>query len=479
MKNFKIALHFTKEEFLNPCPDLGIFYRKDLSWAAKSIFYFLRTRLVYSTLDIEYIQKYSKNSLDSILEALRELENKNFGVFLNIKPNFFNNSEQSQVNENNKEIGKNDTPILLLTNNPRKFDQKSIRTLTNLIVNAPSHIGDGVLYNIYFNIYYINIYNIYNIINNNIIIYNKIIINNFIGTKTQSKSSNKKDIIKNKENNLITFWNKLSNTKKHKDPNTKVYKSVSKLLQAVKDGNFTKFVVLSDNFFKTHNISLQQINKKFTDEEIKEGLTSLANIYVDGYEPVNKENIKKFYLNKLLYNPFQKNSWFIVALINRIQLLEDKNKIDLKPLVTDMIHNIERFTTDKSNPYSNFNDKRFFIDKYIELFPKYVDLFVLQLNIKLNKNQMYKLINVILNLIIVFENSNFTNMSLGYTSQLSSETTTAVIGDPSKFLDCYISWFKSYYGRFINPMSVYFMGPKNQNWKEFCKYMWDRFFIKL
>lgn len=111
-----------------------------------------------------------------------------------------------------------------------------------------------------------------------------------------------------KSDDLIDFWNSLSNTRKHHDQSKKVYKDSAKLLSQLRRGQLAS----KNNL----NGQAKHANKKFTDAEIKKGMLLINDMLTPGFEPKNKSHIKNLSLAQFIYNPYSNLSYFLAVLEN-------------------------------------------------------------------------------------------------------------------------------------------------------------------
>lgn len=141
---------------------------------------------------------------------------------------------------------------------------------------------------------------------------------------------------KSRTNLLIEFWNTLPNVRHHKRPETKEYRNCSRLIQQLREGTLSKKNMLSDDWLYKKKILPRHVHTKWTDKEIKKGMTRLSQMSTPGYEPVNKEWLKKMTLSVLIYNPRQQNSWFLSVMVHPPEFVKDEFTItkDRRPEVT-------------------------------------------------------------------------------------------------------------------------------------------------
>ena len=112
---------------------------------------------------------------------------------------------------------------------------------------------------------------------------------------------------------LIDFWNKLSNTQKHKDTSTKIYKKSHISLNKLRKGIFFKKIYLNPDFIKKHNIDSHILEKKWSGEEIKQIMVYMNQALKEGGCSWVK-NVHKLpkSIPDFLYNIKQGTSFFLL-----------------------------------------------------------------------------------------------------------------------------------------------------------------------
>lgn len=115
---------------------------------------------------------------------------------------------------------------------------------------------------------------------------------------------------------LLNHWNSLSEVQKHKKPETKVYQKSILLLRQLTHGTFGRHNSIDKKFIKSHKIPLTALDKKYSVDEIKEGMNRLALYHRKGYwpgvDPNGKEAIiTRIALPQALFNPETGSSLFM------------------------------------------------------------------------------------------------------------------------------------------------------------------------
>lgn len=115
-----------------------------------------------------------------------------------------------------------------------------------------------------------------------------------------------------KINPLIEFWNSITLMTKYKSLKTKTYEETLKMIKRLKNGTFNKYHKIDKDFIQRNKIDLKLLNKKWTDEEIKEGMLNLVKMQIEGYWPEDKTKFPKDF-KTLLYNYRSGTSFFMMA----------------------------------------------------------------------------------------------------------------------------------------------------------------------
>ena len=130
--------------------------------------------------------------------------------------------------------------------------------------------------------------------------------------------------------NLLDFWNNLPNIPtKHTRFNTKVRLTAAKYFTQLAYGRFGNDKKFKPGFFNDHNLSSSILTKRWTREEIKEGLKLLNNIFISGYWPRGKDGLPTD-LATLLYNPGNQNSWFLMVTGRAPELIDNSKNFNPK-----------------------------------------------------------------------------------------------------------------------------------------------------
>lgn len=309
------------------------------------------------------------------------------------------------------------------------------------------------------------------------------VISKYKSTK-ERKEDKKTNKEKTKENKYVEYWNNIKHVPtKHKDPSTKLYKKASLYFSKLEKGIFIRNIYLDPNFIRNNKISLALVTRKWSEKTIKETLTELSKIYLEGYWPQNKNNLLRN-LSLLIYNPILHTSWFLKAHFNGIYLLKGgKNleKIDYKPFVDKIIKNLP---TKK-----NFSeeDKKIIVEEYLLKFPDYLSSIENIITENLNYWKRKSLIDNIVDIIIFFEkinrkkeiNRTFSSI-MGYASEPSKEFCKVRSGTPRKFIEEYLVWMKeNFYNKTNSNITINCIGLNSNNWSFFINYLINKYDFDL
>jgi hypothetical protein len=164
----------------------------------------------------------------------------------------------------------------------------------------------------------------------------------------------KKQISEEKEiptNELVEFWNSVSTGAKHKNPSTAVYRDAVKMFKRLQNGTFDSHHPIDIKFIKQHSISADIIKRKWTKEQIKEGLTKLA----EGINTLpNASKVKKFPLRDLLRHYEYGSSYFFRFAGGEQKQYTIKNK-EVYNLYADLFHDRIKSTREKNCLISSVN----------------------------------------------------------------------------------------------------------------------------
>lgn len=120
-------------------------------------------------------------------------------------------------------------------------------------------------------------------------------------------------------NDLITYWNSLSQVPQHRNNTTKIYQEINSIIWKIKRGTFfsPEHTPITNEFLNRHDIDFKKIGKLNCDQ-IKKAFLHISLMYGSpAYEPKDKKYIHKLQsLKTLIYNPTSQNSWFLALLNN-------------------------------------------------------------------------------------------------------------------------------------------------------------------
>lgn len=135
---------------------------------------------------------------------------------------------------------------------------------------------------------------------------------------------------------FVEYWNEQENTPKHRQPSTGVYKQAAKHCNQLRHGIFGRSVELKPEWLANKHIPPDLPRKKWTREEIKEGIRRMALMYKDGYWPPKKDSLPRSF-QAMLYNPKSGGSWFLWVMSSEPRPIADK----VAPL-DDVVHAMYR-----------------------------------------------------------------------------------------------------------------------------------------
>jgi len=123
---------------------------------------------------------------------------------------------------------------------------------------------------------------------------------------------------------LLDFWNSLPYVRKHQRKTTRVYfLSAQKIVQLMR-GKFGILNFLDMDWIEARKIPASLLIKKWSEDEIKEGLKNLSCLFDPKYWPSNKAHLPKN-LSELLYNPLKKNSLFLFCSATKPRLITESS----------------------------------------------------------------------------------------------------------------------------------------------------------
>ena len=135
---------------------------------------------------------------------------------------------------------------------------------------------------------------------------------------------------------IINEFNKDSNGPKCKiDKMYKYHYTILKYIKGLKSGTFVDYIELSFEFMNRNNITKKVLNKKWSEEEIIEGVRELKLLFKEGRWPEDKTKLPTN-LAYLFYNPGRfsnkiersgGSSFFLMSYLNGVKLLRKESTI--------------------------------------------------------------------------------------------------------------------------------------------------------
>ena len=154
------------------------------------------------------------------------------------------------------------------------------------------------------------------------------------------------------ERDCVEYWNKLPSVPKHTRRGTKVRKTAGKYIRQLFNGRFEQDKKFKVGFFNDYGIPSKWLIKKWSREEIKEGLNRLSLLYQEGYWPRSKEGLPKD-LSSLLFNPGAKrcSSYFLLVMNRKPEVLinEEKPKGKFRPKSDDNPWRVDAVITEAAS----------------------------------------------------------------------------------------------------------------------------------
>jgi len=308
MANLKLIV-IEKDENIYKTINLTAMLNTELSWKAKGIHYYLRTRPKNWKVHFNDLLNKSTDGHDSLKSGLKELKEKKFLYKTQIR------------DENTKRIIE---WIYVSLPEPLDLDKDQLNTLireTHMKGNPISGKPYPIVYN---NISKKNKEKDY--LKKDLNNLNRI-ENNPIGEKlkkTRLNFSPMSENLKIRKSHYLEYWNTLFYITHHKIQNSKgelskTYDKAHKYCLQLRKGEFQNKSFNKDFLIK-HKIPDFLINKKFTIEEIKKGMDLLSLLFKEGHWGNNK--IKNKGLSSLLYNSKTQSSMFL-AVINNPSMATD------------------------------------------------------------------------------------------------------------------------------------------------------------
>lgn len=113
----------------------------------------------------------------------------------------------------------------------------------------------------------------------------------------------------------VEHWNAQDCTPKHKDPGANVYKEAARRCGQLENGILSRACVIDPAWAERNKVPVEMMRRKWTPDEIREGIRRLALVYKEGYWPYNKKGLRRS-LSEMIYNPKSKSSWFLRVMAN-------------------------------------------------------------------------------------------------------------------------------------------------------------------
>lgn len=150
-----------------------------------------------------------------------------------------------------------------------------------------------------------------------------------------------------KIHSLLEYWNRLPNVPKHKTKTTKVYNQSCYKLDLLYKGKLGELVEFDEVWLARHNIPLEWTKESWSEEQVKEVMNSLSNLYTEGYWPKDKSKLPR-QLARLIYSPESMSSWFLMLRkvgVKKIAELVSNGQSPPAPLEEELIKAFEQIKT--------------------------------------------------------------------------------------------------------------------------------------
>lgn len=344
---------------------------------------------------------------------------------LSIRYNYLINKDKYEEIEDNNKTSKSEGNCLKNKDKEGDRDEKRLQTCIYYIYNILLYY----IHNYFFNTYVLKD-------NTNVLSFNSRIL--------------KKDCSDKSEQGIISFFNSLENLRTHNRVRggrlSKTYIRCEKKIKLLKNGLFYNRHRLNKSFLDKHQIP-NPISKKFTDREIMRGFRNLSLLVEDGYGYVAgkkiwpdvgiKEKIKKLSIEDLLFHSVNRNSWFLIALYHKPELICEQLRVPFK-------------------------------EKYLNIFSSILSPDV---DLSIKQRLVYTIDSIIKaqDYLIDSNKINWNGMSLGYK------------GDPGNFLKKYFWFVKDELGIDGGKTRLSFLRNNIRSksfWNSFCDFLKDEFFLE-
>jgi len=106
-----------------------------------------------------------------------------------------------------------------------------------------------------------------------------------------------------KTDDFVEYWNGLKGVAPHKNPATQVYKDCAAAIRKLAAGTLFKNKAVDPEWMKKRRIPPKYLSRQLSQAQVRGVLDSLALLYLEGYWPQDKKQIKGLGLRGMLYNP--------------------------------------------------------------------------------------------------------------------------------------------------------------------------------
>lgn len=280
---------------------------------------------------------------------------------------------------------------------------------------------------------------------------------------------NKTKYNKTKENNInniiydfpekviVDYWNSFSNLTTHKiNSSSKILKESSTYIKELKSGTFGKNKTISHKFLETHNIPIDSINKKFTEEEIKKSIQRYSLLASGKYGFKTKTSFITTFpigvqknLNTFLFNRFTKKyrddggtSFFLLCFYKEPVNINDTASLVKIPFDSGYYERFEKIISSNYKPF-DYSKKIILVNNILKV---------------INKHKMF-----------MRENRHRRDMSFFMTFGYNKK--------PENFFNTYINWLRDRFQNF--PISPNMIGPSSNCWKEFVEFLKEEYRVEI
>lgn len=150
----------------------------------------------------------------------------------------------------------------------------------------------------------------------------------------------------------VDKWNLLPiENIKHKK-GTKTFHEIASYIEQLRNGTFGEKKYLAVKFFSKLQIPVENLNRKYSKEEILEAIGNLKYLFMDGYFPPNKGRLSKNLLF-LIYNRVYGTSYLMFCLTYRNPVPAKRMIIDLK--LTEVYGDVFEYLKQSGTFQENFD----------------------------------------------------------------------------------------------------------------------------